>query len=312
MALAKGQKDFRRSVRSASLGPFRCSQNSRSPAQGSSAARLDHSTEAGTQVADDPCDHAEPPHSSGASLWRSGARFLSISAQHRCASSQVGRERRTCSRLSRRPRFEFGQRASAHAETRPGRPACSTFDTVPEMLPRVRGRQSESRPGTAPGYRFQIQAAPSPSTTRRRPGEAASLGLRRTRWANADRSGSVSRLAALSIAARVADRARVAHRAPLAGPRLCGPDQDQLGLARLRRAVGLLAGPARRSVWRTGTPVPSRPRYIVGAEGGSGSTVPSARRRQSPRPSPSATRSTCRPRPARRPVQPAGRWLRQS
>ena len=105
----------------------------------------------------------------------------------------------------------------------------------------------------------------------------------------------------------VADRPAVAYGPALLVAPFGRPQSDQLDLARLGR-TGLLPAAPSTSAGRTGTPVPSIPRYSVDAGAVAVCSVTERSSAATARPSASAQRSTCRvstPTPART----ANNWL---
>ena len=144
--------------------------------------------------------------------------------------------------------------------------------------------------------RFQIHLAPSPSTAWR----AARSKPRRAGLAHDARRKLARHLVGVPLrraldGGRVGDRARVADRRALLVAPLGAPDGDELDLARLRRAVGLLArAPLQLRVAHrhAGAVHAQVQRRRDGSSAAGGSTT---RRSSSAisRPSASAARSTC-------------------
>ncbi len=64
---------------------------------------------------------------------------------------------------------------------------------------------------------------------------------------------------------RISDRSWVPHRLALLIPRFRSPHRDDLGLAGFAEPSGCLPARPATSAGRIGTPVPSIPRYMVGA-----------------------------------------------
>lgn len=64
---------------------------------------------------------------------------------------------------------------------------------------------------------------------------------------------------------RVGDGSRISHGLALFVPRFGTPHGDEFGLPGLGRTIGLLPARPATSAVRMGTPVPSMPKYIVGA-----------------------------------------------
>ena len=176
-------------------------------------------------------------------------------------------DRRAARRSSRRPSARASQPASAHSRRRGGR-----VERLADLLLGVIQINDLNRLGELFGSHVPDPGgpvahnhltlgqpkAPALGLTAYPPGERRQVGIGVSGGGTFDRR-------------RVADRARVAPRPALRVEGFRRPERDQLDLARPDPSGCL---PARPSVspGRTGTPVPSMPRTIVGAEGGSDST----------------------------------------
>ncbi len=129
-------------------------------------------------------------------------------------------------------------------------------------------------PGNCSAATFQIHAAPSPMTTRR---SAVSKPRRcASRWTVGRRRPAVGRCRGPSRPRRCSERPAVAH-----GPALCVASAVHTVASLTSGSWPNPAAPPRPSTSvRTGTPLPSSPRYIVGA--GLGTVSPQRVRRRRP------------------------------